>query len=298
MRILLFGRNGQLGWELVRTLAPLGELVVLDYPEVDFAQPAALESLVRASRPQVVINAVAYTAVDRAEQEVGLARAINAQAPGELAGSCRRLGAALIHYSTDYVFDGMKGTPYVEEDAANPLNVYGLTKLEGEQAIAAEGGAWLVLRTSWVYSLRRDSFVTRVLQWSRAQSELRVVTDQVGSPTWARMLAEATALLLAQAGEDPAAYLGERRGVYHLAGEGAASRLEWARAVLEYDPRAEEQRVKEVLPGLTAEFPTPAKRPLFTALDCSKFARTFGLRLPGWREALKMAMEEKHLSLG
>lgn len=292
MRILLFGKNGQVGWELARTLAPLGELVMLDYPEVDFAQPESLAGRVGEAHPQVVVNAVAYTAVDKAEQEAGLARAINAQAPGELAEACRRLGAALIHYSTDYVFDGQKGAPYVEEDAPHPLNVYGQTKLEGERAIAEAGGAWLVLRTSWVYSLRRDSFVTKVLQWSRSQSELRVVSDQVGSPTWARMLAEATALLLARAGEDPAGHLGQRRGVYHLAGEGAASRLEWARAVLEYDPRAEEQRVKEVLPGLTEEFPTPAQRPLFTALACGKFGRVFGLRLPGWRAALRMAMEE------
>jgi dTDP-4-dehydrorhamnose reductase len=294
LRLLLLGKLGQLGWELRRALAPLGEVTALDIPEIDLARPEGFLPAAREARPQVIVNATAYTAVDRAESEVDLARQINSEAPGLLAELARDLGAALIHYSTDYVFDGEKGTPYVEEDVPNPLGVYGASKLAGEQAIAQVGGAYLTLRTSWVYSLRRDSFVTKVLQWARQQRTLRLVTDQTANPTWARMLAEATAQLLAQAGADPVGWLRERRGLYHLAGDGHASRFEWARAVLALDPRREEQVVETLLPARTADFPTPAQRPLFSALDCSRFTAVFGLRLPRWEDALRLAMEAEH----
>jgi dTDP-4-dehydrorhamnose reductase len=291
MRILLLGKIGQLGWELHRTLAPLGEVVALDFPEIDLTQPGSLRQIVRDAHPQVIVNATAYTAVDRAETEIETAMAINAHAPGLLSEEAVALGAVLIHYSTDYVFDGTKGSPYLESDAPHPLGVYGRSKLAGEQAVKQAGGISLILRTSWVYSLRRDSFVLKVRQWARQQPTLRVVSDQVSNPTWARMLAEITAQMLAKGGENVTGWLSERGGLYHLAGSGYASRLEWAQAILRYDPQPEEIVTRELLPALTADFPTPAQRPLYSALDCEKFYKVFGLRLPAWQDALKLAME-------
>jgi dTDP-4-dehydrorhamnose reductase len=288
---MLFGKWGQLGWELQRSLAPLGEVTAVDYPEIDLVNESQVRELVRLHRPQVIVNATAYTAVDRAESEPKIAMAINARAPGFLAEEALRLGAVLIHYSTDYVFDGNKGSEYLESDSPNPLGIYGQSKLDGERAIQAAGGDYLILRTSWVYSLRRDSFVTKVLQWSRQQQVLRVVSDQVSNPTWARMLAGVTSLLLTRGGVRWRDWLSERRGLYHLAGSGYASRLEWAQAILKYDPHREEQVTREIQPALTADFPTPAQRPLFSALNCDLFNRTFGLSLPAWDNTLRLAME-------
>jgi len=292
MRILLLGKYGQLGWELRRALATVGEVTAFDYPEVDLAHPQQARELARQHQPQIIVNAAAYTAVDRAESEPELAMSINAHTPGALAEEARRLGAVLIHYSTDYVFDGRKGSEYLESDPPNPLGVYGLSKLEGERAILAVGSAALILRTSWVYSLRRDSFVTKVLQWARQQPVLRVVSDQVSNPTWARMLAEITAQILTRGGDGWMDWLSERRGLYHLAGSGRASRLEWAQEILKLDPHPEQHIVREIQPALTADFPTPAQRPLFSALNCDRFTAVFGLRLPHWREALRLAMED------
>jgi dTDP-4-dehydrorhamnose reductase len=291
MRILLFGKYGQLGWELCRVLAPLGELLALDYPQIDLTQPDGVRPVIREFNPQVIVNATAYTAVDRAESEPDTAMAINQAAPGIMAEEASRVEAALIHFSTDYIFDGSKGSDYLENDQPNPLNIYGLSKLGGEQGIVEAGGNYLILRTSWVYSLRRDSFVVKVLEWARSQTSLRIVDDQVSNPTWCRMLAEITGQLLAGSGRDPSGWLGERRGIYHLAGGGRASRLEWAREILELDPRREEQIVREVLPTSTSEFPTPALRPLHSALNCDRFTDTFGLALPHWRQVLPLAME-------
>jgi dTDP-4-dehydrorhamnose reductase len=289
--ILLLGKVGQLGWELSRTLPGLGPLVAVDYPEINLAQPESIRPLVRRLRPAVIVNATAYTAVDKAENEIDLAFAINRDAPGVLAEEAKALGAALIHVSTDYVFDGRAQAPYTEADAPNPLNVYGRSKLEGEQAIQAAGGAYLILRTAWVYSTRRGGFVTKVLEWARQQTSLHIVEDQVSNPTWCRALAEATAQLVARGGDQPAAWLAERAGLYHLAGDGYASRLEWARQIIALDPHKEEQTVTELLPARSADFPTPAERPLFSALDCSRFTQVFGLRLPPWQEALRLAMD-------
>ena len=291
MRILLLGNTGQLGWELERSLPPLGEVFAIDYPQVDLAHLNEVRTLIRDCRPQVIFNAAAYTAVDRAESEADLAMAINARAPGVLAEEARALGAAIIHYSTDYVFDGMLGKSYSEGDPPNPLNMYGKSKLEGEQAVQQIGGAYLILRTSWVYSLRRDSFVTKVLGWARKQRTLRLVNDQISNPTWCRVLAEASAQLMVNGGEGFVSWLGERSGLYHLAGSGFASRLEWGKMILKFDPRPEEQVVQEILPASSAEFPTPARRPLFTALNCARFRDTFGLHLPDWQDALRLAME-------
>jgi dTDP-4-dehydrorhamnose reductase len=285
MRILLLGKNGQLGWESHRALSPLGEVIALDYPDIDLTQPDSLTGLVREIRPQVVFNATAYTLVDKAESEPEKCRLINAVSPGVLAAAARGAGAALIHFSTDYVFDGQKSDAYNEEDPTHPLNTYGRTKLEGEQAVANEGGAYLILRTSWVYSTRRDSFVSKVLEWAAKNPNLRIVDDQVSGPTWARTLAETAALLVARARSDPFGWLGERAGLYHLSGRGWGSRLEWAQEILRLDGQ---ERV--VLPAKTAEFPAPAERPLQTRMDCAKFERVFDLGLPEWHSALKLAM--------
>ena len=189
------------------------------------------------------------------------------------------------------MFDGQKSSPYVETDPTNPLNIYGRSKLEGEKTALQAHSKSLIFRTSWVYSLRKESFVTKVLAWSRQHKTLRVVSDQVSNPTWARMLAEITAQVVARGGRQPAGWLNERGGVYHLAGSGYASRLEWAQAILRFDPRPEEQTTTELLPASTTDFPTPAARPLFSALDCSLFESVFDLYLPNWLPSLKLAMD-------
>jgi dTDP-4-dehydrorhamnose reductase len=289
--ILLVGKRGQLGWELHRALLPLGRVVALDFPEIDISDPGSIRQVVEELRPAAILNAAAYTAVDRAESEPELALAVNGRAPGYLAEAAASVRAALVHISTDYVFDGAKGSPYVEEDPPHPLSVYGQSKLAGEEAVAQVDGAHIILRTSWMYSLRRDNFVSKVLRWAREQTTLRVVSDQVSNPTWARPFAEAIAQMLAMSGRDLFAWLQERKGIYHLAGDGYASRFEWAQEILRLDPHPDEQVVREVLPALTADFPTPAQRPLFSALDCGRFTRIFGLRLPPWQEALRLAMQ-------
>jgi dTDP-4-dehydrorhamnose reductase len=289
MKLLLLGKTGQLGWELLRSLQPLGEVVALDYPEVNMADVASIRKTVGEHRPELIVNATAYTAVDKAESEPELAEAINGTGPGVLAEEARKLNAVLIHYSTDYVFDGKKGTPYAEADLPNPLNVYGSSKLHGEQTIQQVGGAYLILRTSWVYSLRQQGgFVGKILQWSRQQETLRIVDDQIGNPTWARMQAEMTAQILARGNE----YIHERTGMYHLAGSGFASRFEWAEMILELDPHRQEQTAKDIFPARTTDFPTPAQRPLFSALDCSRFGHVFDLVLPPWQKALQLALDE------
>jgi dTDP-4-dehydrorhamnose reductase len=290
--ILLLGKFGQLGWELHRCLAPFGELTAVDYPEIELTDIESVDKLVLDIRPDVIVNATAYTAVDRAEDEPELAMAINSQAPRRLAELAHDMGLALIHYSTDYVFDGTKGIPYVETDFPNPLGMYGKSKYAGEMAIEEVGGAYLILRTSWVYSLRRDSFVTKVLGWAREHMLLRIVDDQISNPTWCRMLAEATAMLLTNAGSKPAGWIKERYGLYHLAGSGYASRLEWARKILEFDPRLDEQIVEEIHPAQTSDFPSPTERPMFSALNCDRFSKTFGFQIPHWEDALKLAMED------
>jgi len=291
MRILLLGNTGQLGWELERSLAPLGELNACDYPAIDLADIKRLRQIIRDCQPDLLINATAYTAVDRAETEPELANAINALAPAVMAEEVRLRGASFIHFSTDYVFDGFKGTPYLESDLPGPLSVYGRTKLAGEQAVQQVGGAYLILRTSWVYSLRKDSFVNKVLGWARTQPTLKLVTDQVSGPTWARMLAEITGYLTILGREDLFDWFSQYHGLYHLAGSGYCSRFDWGQQVLQLDPHKEEQIVHELLPVLTAEFPTLARRPLFSALNCDLFFHTFHLHMPDWKSALKLAME-------
>ena len=289
-KILLLGKYGQLGWELHRSLAPLGDIVAIDYPEINLLELDSLVGLIRQLRPKIIVNATAYTAVDQAELEPEIAEAINSLAPGTLAELAKENQSVFIHYSTDYVFDGSKGSPYVESDIPNPLGVYGSSKLGGEKVIQDVDPAYLIFRTSWVYSLRRESFVSKVLGWARAQTELRIVDDQISNPTWCRTLAGATALLLAISGNNPTGWINDRRGLYHLAGDGFASRLDWAKMILEFDPQQEQQVVASIEAAKTSDYPTPAERPLFSALNCDKFTDTFSIRLPKWQDALKLAM--------
>ncbi|MDP8287740.1 MAG: dTDP-4-dehydrorhamnose reductase [Candidatus Electryonea clarkiae] len=291
VKILLIGKHGQLGWELQRTCLTLGELTAVDFPEIDLSKTNDLRDLIRTHKPNLVLNAAAYTNVDKAESEPDLARKINAIAPAVIAEEINKLRGVFIHYSTDYVFDGKKGLPYIDTDIPNPLNVYGSTKLEGEQLVQGVDGASLIFRTSWVYSLRQGGFVTKVLQWARQQEILRIVEDQVGSPTWARILAESTAQVIAQGRNEIADYIQEKGGLYHLAGSGHTSRYEWAKSILELDPKKEEQLVKQLLTAKSDDFPTPAVRPLNTGLDCSVFERIFNLKLPSWQKALKIALQ-------
>ncbi len=291
-KILIFGKTGQLGWELQRTLAPLGAVQAFGSDQLDLTNLIALGNLLHEIKPHIIVNASAYTAVDRAEELPNRAMLINAQAPAVMAEAARKLNVPFIHYSTDYVFDGTKTSAYTEDDPTNPLNVYGQSKLKGEQAIGQVGGAYVILRTSWVYSLRGDGFVSKVLSWARKQESLKIVTDQIGSPTWARMLAETTSAMVARSLSDSSEYFSERSGIYHLGGTGGVSRFDFTRAILDFDPHSEEQKVKELEAALTADFPTAALRPLCTTLDCSRFERTFGVNLPDWKTALQWAMGE------
>jgi dTDP-4-dehydrorhamnose reductase len=285
-KILLIGTQGQLGWELQHTLALLGQVVGLDFPKIDLADYKSIRQWVLEIKPDLIINAAAYTNVDKAESEPELARRVNAIAPGVMAEETRKLNATFIHYSTDYVFDGTKGSPYVETDTPNPINVYGASKWEGEQLVQAAGGTFLIFRTSWLFSMRHGGFVLKVLQWAREQETLRIVDDQIGSPTWSRMLAEATAQIIAQGRGTPTDFLRERTGLYHLAGSGSCTRYEWGKAILELDPKKEEQVVKEILPAKSSDFPTPAKRPANSVLDISVVQSIFNIHMTNWKKQL------------
>jgi dTDP-4-dehydrorhamnose reductase len=275
--ILVTGARGQVGYELARLLAGYGETVALDRSQLDLADPDAIRSTMQALRPQVIVNAAAYTAVDRAEDERELAFAINARAPDVIAQEARRLGALLIHYSTDYVFDGRAASPYVEDAPTAPLNVYGESKLAGEAAIAASGCASLTLRTSWVYALRGRNFLLTIRRLATERDEIAVVADQFGVPNWARAIAEATVRLIRLG----PTHLAERRGVYHLTGSGVATWFDFARAVL---GPVERPRLTAIT---TAQYPTPARRPGYAVLDASKFTETFGFGLPDWHAMLR-----------
>jgi dTDP-4-dehydrorhamnose reductase len=290
MKILLLGKNGQLGWELQRTTATLGKVVAVDYPEIDLSEPKPVLSMIMDLKPDLVINATAYTDVEKAEEQVDLANRINGTAPGLIAQTCRKCESAFIHYSTDYVFSGEKGSPYTEVDQPGPINTYGKSKLMGERQVAEAGNAYLILRTSWVYSLRKGGFVNKVLEWSKKDPVMRIVDDQTGSPTWARLLAEITALMIGGLKDKPYRSLRPRAGVYHLAGDGCASRYEWAQAILQMTPDQKERMTERIDPAKSDEFSTMASRPIYSGLDCTRFYTTFNLRLPPWQEALKLAL--------
>jgi dTDP-4-dehydrorhamnose reductase len=281
VKILLTGRNGQVGWELAHALRPLGETFAFDRAQLDLAAPDQIVSTVRSVRPDVVVNAAAYTAVDRAEDESQVAHAINAVAVAIMAEEAKRARALLIHFSTDYVFDGTKDAPYVEEDRPNPLNAYGRSKLAGEQAISGIDGPHLILRTSWVYAARGKNFLRTIRRLLREKDELRVVSDQIGAPTSAGALAHATAELLRRHG---AAALGDARGIYHVTAAGCTS---WHGFAVEIARLERPALPVRIIPITTSEYPTPARRPRKSRLSNEKLLRRFGVMLPRWEACLE-----------
>ena len=291
--ILLTGVNGQLGWELQRALAPLGNVVALTRADLDLSQPDAIRQVVHEHRPAIILNPAAYTAVDKAEAEPELALAINGTAPGVLAEEARQIGALLVHYSTDYVFDGSQNAPYTEEDVPNPPSIYGRTKLAGESAIRAIGGNHLILRTSWVYGVHGGNFVKTVLRLAKERDELRIVADQFGAPTWARLLADSTARMIQgwqnrEFGED-------QLGLYHLTAAGRTSWHHYAEEIVrlarQYDPVLRDKAL--TIHGIpTSGYPLPAPRPANSVLATNKIRRTFGLNLPAWQDNLANCIKE------
>lgn len=297
MRILLLGRNGQVGWELQRSLAPLGELVALDRHSSDIdggcgdlRQPEGLRRTIMRLRPAVIVNAAAHTAVDRAEAEPDVAYALNAQAPGVLAQAAKEVSALLVHYSTDYVFDGSGVTPWSESAATGPLSVYGQTKLEGERLIAAATDRHLIFRTSWVYGARGANFAKTMLKLAQERDRLTVIDDQFGAPTGADLIADATAHAIRQALRHEGCW-----GIHHLVAAGETSWHGYARFVLETARAVKPDLVlkaSDVSPVPTSAFPTPARRPLNSRLDTSRFRDTFGLRLPAWQLGVQRMLAE------
>jgi dTDP-4-dehydrorhamnose reductase len=285
-KILIFGRIGQVGWELRHKLACLGEVSNMDYPEIDFSKPDTIREAVRAAEPSVIVNAAAYTAVDKAEAAPEPAWAINAAGPGVIAEEAKRLGALMVHYSTDYVYDGSRQGAWVETDKPNPLNVYGQTKLAGDEAIQAVGGDYLILRTSWVYGARGANFLLTMLRLAKERPELRIVDDQTGSPTSSECIALATADILAQVVSPAGGGLAGRSGVYHLTNSGETTWFGFAQAFLSK---------QEVCPKLTpipaSAYPLPAIRPVNSVLSCQRVAETFGVRMPSWELALDLVLE-------
>lgn len=294
MKILLFGKGGQLGWELQRALAPLGEVVALgtDSPDLcgNFTNLDGIANTVRAVAPDVIVNAAAYTAVDKAESEPELAHIINALAPGVLAAEAHRRGAWLLHYSTDYVFDGSGHAPWRETDSTGPLGVYGTSKLEGEQAIVASGCQHLIFRTSWVYGARGNNFAKTMLRLAKERDRLTVIDDQTGAPTGADILADVSAHALRSALQRP-----DVSGLYHLVAGGETTWHAYASFVLDFARRAgiELKAAPEaVVPIPTSAFPTPAKRPHNSRLDTQKLQNTFALQLPHWQAGVARMLEE------
>ena len=293
MRMVVTGARGQVGFELVRSLMPLGEVIALDRAGCDLAQPELVEAL-RNLAPDVIVNAAAYTAVDRAESERVTAHRINAEAPGELAGIARDCGALLVHYSTDYVFDGSGDTARNEQAEVAPVSAYGRSKLAGERAIIASECDYLILRTAWVFAARGGNFVRSMLRLGAEREQLRVVDDQIGAPTWARNLADATAhaVRLSQAERSKGVFAS---GLYHLASAGETSWCGFARTIFtEARMRLPELdlRVTEVQAISTEEWPTDAQRPRNSRLDCTAFEQRFGIRLPHWHDALARCLDE------
>jgi dTDP-4-dehydrorhamnose reductase len=295
VKILLFGKDGQVGWALQRSLAPLGEIVALgrsgqDGLCGDLNDPAGLAHTVSAVRPEVIVNAAAYTQVDQAERESELARSVNAIAVGALARAANQVGALMVHYSTDFVFDGSGNRPWTEKDPTEPLNVYGRTKLAGEQLLRAEGPRHLILRTSWVYSAHGSNFVTAMLRLAAEKDALHVVDDQVGAPTSADLLADATAHAIVSVLADP-----QKSGTYHVAASGETSRKAYARFLLSQGHRpgaALQAGPQQVIGVTTAALAALARRPLNSRLDTSSFCRSFGLYMPPWQMGISRVLQE------
>src|ERR1700691_2866711 len=268
-KILVFGRVGQVGWELRHKLACLGQVSNIDYPEIDFSKRDTVRAAIREAAPTVIVNAAAYTAVDKAEAAPEPAWAINATGPGVIAEEAKRLGALMVHYSTDYVYDGSKQGPWVETDKPNPLSVYGKTKLAGDEAIAAVGGDYLILRTSWVYGARGGNFLLTMLRLAKERPELRIVDDQTGSPTTSECIAQATAAILSQVVAPGSGGIAGRSGVYHLTSAGQTTWFGFAKQFLSTLPNC-----PKLTPIATSEYPVPARRPVNSVLNCQKLADT------------------------
>ena len=292
-RILLTGKNGQVGFELCRALAPLGEIVALDRSECDLTDANALRALVRRIKPQIIVNSAAYTAVDKAESDADTAYAVNAIAPGILGEEAAKLDACVLHYSTDYVFDGQKSDAYVESDATQPQGVYGASKLAGEQALSQSGARSLILRTSWVVGAHGGNFAKTMLRLATERDSLNVVADQFGAPTSAALLADVSAHLIRQVQRNASQSFAF--GLYHVAASGRTSWFEYAQFVLSEAIRAGKTlKVKpaDIRPITTTEYPTPAKRPLNSSLDTRRFQDTFDLRLPDWQEGVRHVLQQ------
>lgn len=292
MRILVTGGSGQVGRELVRILQPLGEILAPDRHDLDLLSGDAIRQKLREARPDVVINAAAYTAVDRAESEPELAMAVNGSAPGMLAEETRALGALLVHFSTDYVFDGTNVLPYRESDAPNPISAYGRSKLAGETAVRKAGGPHYIFRTSWVYSAAGSNFVLTMLRLARERSEVRIVDDQIGAPTWARFIAEATAQIVSRgAGNGTADW--KHCGLYHLTAAGAVSWFGFAQAIFhEARTRNPGMRLPELIPIPSSDYSLPARRPANSRLDTTQLSAAFGISPPDWQKMLRQCMVE------
>jgi dTDP-4-dehydrorhamnose reductase len=278
--ILLIGNDGQVGFELQRALAPLGHVTAVCYPAIDFSNPDSFVRVIREAKPHLIVNAAAYTAVDKAETDVDLCRKLNAEAPAILATEAKSLGAGLIHYSTDFVFDGAKQQPYLETDQPNPLSVYGVTKLEGDRAIQSSGVPHLIFRLAWVYGLRGKNFLLTMRRLASEGKPLRVVSDQIGCPTWCRTIADATATALTKVRSADGSFdLARVSGLYHCVCGGQTSWHGFTRAFIPAEI--------PVSPITTADYPTPARRPAYSAMNCDKYTHTFGSPLPHWEQALK-----------
>lgn len=286
IKILLTGASGQVGYELERSLQGLGEVIAVDRARMDLADLDQVRDVIRAVRPQLIVNPAAYTAVDKAESEPALAHRINAEAPGLMAQEAKALGAALVHYSTDYVFPGDAPDARVETDATGPLSVYGASKLAGEEAIRAAGVPHLILRTSWVYGTRGKNFLLTMLRLAKERDELRIVADQHGAPTWSRTIADTTALILAQARGQraDADWWAENGGTYHLSNQGQTTWFGFTQAILE-----EAGLACKLVPITTDEYPLPARRPAYSVLSSQRLQERF-VRLPDWRDALRLCM--------
>ena len=303
MKILLTGGTGQVGWELQRTLMTLGEVISVGRNvtnaslQMDLAQPDTVIRVVREVRPDLIVNPAAYTNVDKAESEPELAMMVNGNAPGIMAEEAKRLGIAIVHYSTDYVFDGMSQVPYIESDSTNPQNVYGQTKLAGEKAIQAVEVPHLIFRTSWVYGMRGKNFLLTMLRLGQEREELRVVDDQIGAPTWSRAIAEATAQVLAQRCRNLLYFLQDKGGLYHLSARGKASWYGFAQKIFDHHndvsvrrSRVADRKLQRLIPITSDKYPTAAKRPNYSLLDGRKLTENFGLVLPEWDRSLSLAM--------
>lgn len=292
-RVLLFGCTGQVGWELHRSLQPLGEIFAPTRIEADFSEPAALRGLIREYQPHLIVNAAAYTDVDKAESEESLAHCVNARAPSVMAEEAVRLGALVVHYSSDYVFDGTNAQPYTEEDESNPMSVYGSSKIAGDRAIQASGCYHLIFRTSWVYSLRRNNFVLKILSLVAKQGELRIVNDKFGTPTSARLIADVTACCLYRLASEPQAH-STLRGIFNLAAGGATSRFGFARAIIDEIQAIDMVFGKgnSLMPIQSEVLSTRMLRPKNSQLNCDRIKAAFDVTLPEWQLDLRLTLAE------